>query len=246
MALTTKQAHALRCMMSGQNIFLSGEAGTGKSFVLQEFLAKTNRNTVVCAPTGIAAINVGGTTLHRVFKVPMDPIGPDRKPSKVEEVVEKADIIVIDEISMCRFDVFEFVAKSILKADQETKRRRQLIVVGDFLQLPPVIPDRDRKALEHYWGEEFVRDGFAFQAPMWNYFDFVTVVLDEVMRQKGDSDFVTKLNDVRRGNADALEWFNRHHAPRQPGISICATNKEAESINSAETDRIRGRPCLKV
>ena len=241
MALTAGQSAALHAMNAGRNVFLSGEAGTGKSFVLRTFLEQTDRNVVVCAPTGIAAINVGGTTLHRAFKVPMDPIGPEKEPQTVQEVIEKAQTIVIDEISMCRFDVFEFVAKSIRKAEKKAKHKKQLIVVGDFLQLPPVVTDKDRKALDFLWGDDAVRDGFAFQAPMWQDFDFVTVVLDEVMRQKGDSDFVTKLNDVRRGRVDALDWFNANAAAKQPGICLCATNKEAERINSTEIEKLKGR-----
>ncbi len=238
--LTAKQNDALQRMLAGQNIFLSGEAGTGKSFVLREFLANTNRKVVVCAPTGVAAIHVSGSTLHRIFKIPMEPIGPRDIPGTPQEVIVNADTIVIDEVSMCRFDVFEYVAKEIRKAEEQSSKK-QVIVVGDFLQLPPVITDADRQALNLYWGKDFVKDGFAFQAPLWSSFEFATIILDEVVRQKDNSEFVLKLNDIRKGKADAIDWFNRNHAPKQPGICICSTNKEAESINAHEIDKLNGR-----
>lgn len=239
MALTKKQNEALKYMQEGENVFLSGEAGTGKSFVLREFLARTDRKVVVCAPTGIAAINVAGTTLHRVFKVPVEPILPGREPKKSQEVIDKADTIVIDEISMCRFDAFEFVTKSIRLSEKKTGKK-QLIVVGDFLQLPPVLTDKDRKILNEGWGQDVVGDGFAFQGPAWKSFNFRMVVLDEVVRQRGNLDFVTKLNAVRRGNAAALEWFNQNHNPeKQKGICICALNKETERINKDEISQLK-------
>lgn len=260
--LTKGQRIALQALESGRNVFLSGEAGTGKSYVLNQFLAKnTRKNILVCAPTGIAAINVNGSTLHRVFGVPIEPIGPTKNPMKTSETVQKADIIIIDEISMCRFDCFEYVAKAIKLAEKEAQNKeyakaeklhrepitlppKQLIVVGDFFQLPPVITDKDRPVLENYWGRIMnVGDGFAFQAPMWSTFDFVTIVLDEVMRQKGDLDFVANLNCIRRGDKSAIAWFNAQSAQKvQKGIHLCSTNKAAEQINLQEAAKLKGFP----
>ena len=246
--LNKGQEIAMKTLKSGRNVFLSGEAGTGKSYVLNQFIKESvGKNILVCAPTGIAAINVHGSTLHRVFKVPIEPISPKKKPTRTSDVVQKADIIIIDEISMCRFDCFEYVAKSIRLAEEEMKiknnkkARKQLIVVGDFFQLPPVITDKDRLVLEKYWGKEFnVGDGFAFQAPMWQEFDFVTVLLDEVMRQK-DIDFVTNLNKVRRGDRTGLYWFGGKSAKqKQPGIYLCGTNKAATARNSVEAAKLNG------
>ena len=205
-------------------------------------MEQTRKKVIVCAPTGIAAINVGGTTLHRIFRVPIEPIAPTHEPSSSQEKVEKADIIIIDEISMCRFDAFEYVAKSIRMAERESGRKKQVIVVGDFLQLPPVLPDKDRKVLELYWGEGEVKDGFAFQAPAWKEFDFRTIVLDEVVRQQGDIDFVTNLNAVRKGNDSALEWFNKNSVKAQEkAIYICGTNREADEINQSKAAELKGK-----
>lgn len=258
--LNKGQVKAMKVLKSGKNVFLSGEAGTGKSYVLNQFIKESRKkNILVCAPTGIAAINVHGSTLHRVFKVPIEPISPWKNPIKTSDAVQEADIIIIDEISMCRFDCFEYVAKAIRLAEREMQSKinkkaavmgvtpnktatKQLIVVGDFFQLPPVITEKDRTVLEKYWGKEFnVGDGFAFQAPMWNDFDFVTIVLDEVMRQK-NLDFVTNLNKVRCGDGTALAWFNEKAAKqKQKGIYLCTTNKAAASLNAVEAGRLKGK-----
>lgn len=258
--LNKGQEKAMKALRSGRNVFLSGEAGTGKSYVLNQFIKESRKkNILVCAPTGIAAINVHGSTLHRVFKVPIEPISPRKNPMKTSDAVQEADIIIIDEISMCRFDCFEYVAKAIRLAEKEMQSKinkkaavmgavpnrtgkKQLIVVGDFFQLPPVITEKDRTVLEKYWGRELnVGDGFAFQAPMWKDFDFVTIVLDEVMRQK-DFDFVTNLNKVRCGDRTALSWFNANAAKqKQNGIYLCATNKAAASLNAVEAGKLKGK-----
>lgn len=257
--LNKSQKQALNLLESGKNVFLSGEAGTGKSFVLNYFINKNkHKNIIVTAPTGIAAININGSTLHRTFNVPIEPISPKKAPLKTNETIQKADIIIIDEISMCRFDCFEYVAKCIKLAEKEVqdkenkeaiKKRvkpiilppKQVIVVGDFFQLPPVITEKDRIVLENYWKKTMnVGDGFAFQSPMWKEFNFVTVVLTEQMRQKGNADFVTNLNKIRKGDKEALKWFNKNASKiEQKGIYLCATNKEAEKINNQESAKIK-------
>ena len=123
--LSEEQKVAFDRLMNGNNIFLSGEAGTGKSFVTQAFIQrcqKEKKNVMVTAPTGVAAINVGGSTIHRTFRVPVRPLVEDRKFAKVPNEVKEADIIIIDEISMCRIDLFEYAAQIILAA-QRMKRK---------------------------------------------------------------------------------------------------------------------------
>lgn len=262
--LNKGQKQALNVLNSGRNVFLSGEAGTGKSFVLNHFL-KQNRykNILITAPTGIAAININGSTLHRVFKVPIEPISPTKAVLKTSETIQKADIIVIDEISMCRFDCFEYVAKAIKLAEKEAQAKenakalrlrkepsalppKQVIVVGDFFQLPPVITEKDRNVLDNYWNKIMqIGNGFAFQAPMWNEFNFVTVILTEQMRQKDNFDFVTNLNKIRKGDKEALKWFNTNaNKKKQKGIYLCATNKSAEQINIQESAKIKQKPYI--
>ena len=115
--------------------------------------------------------------------------------------------------------------------------------MGDFFQLPPVITEKDRPVLERYWGEQMsVGDGFAFQAPMWKEFQFLTVILDEPIRQREDVLFVNNLNKIRCGETSALKWLERNAAQeKQIGISLCPTNKAAEAINTLESEKLKGK-----
>ena len=258
--LTDDQKRALAILESGNNVFLTGEAGTGKSFVLQEFMHRNkDKNIIVCAFTGVAAINVGGSTIHRVFKAPLGVIKPEEFNAEPPEAVIKADIIVIDEISMCRIDLFEYVVRTIRYADEkkqedenvkalnegraiETICPKQLIVVGDFYQLAPVITDKDGMALQNFWSRRSLCDGFAFASSLWEELGFKNVVLKEIVRQSGDPDYIENLNKIRRGDKSGLEWFNDSisRTPIPDGIFLCGRNDQANAINKEKSDALPG------
>lgn len=239
---TASQENAMKLFDSGRNVFLSGEAGTGKSFVLNAYLEKIRgkKNVFICAPTGIAAINVGGVTLHRAFQIPMHPLGPCSQPENISKSLLQADVIVIDEISMCQFDVFQYVAQCIFEAEMRSGKRKQLIVVGDFYQLPPVITGRDRTALFELWGCD-VGDGYAFQAPLWGSFQFEHAFLKEIVRQKDDTAFLECLNKLRHGDKSVLNWINSNsNKSASRSIYLCPTNKEADGKNAAASQKLKG------
>ena len=240
--LTNSQRRAIEAFESGRNVFLSGEAGTGKSFVLNYYLAGIHgKNIIVCASTGIAALNIDGITMHRAFAIPTHPLGPNDKPEQISKELLSADVIVIDEISMARFDAFQYVAKSIHMAEEKSRRHKQLILIGDFFQLPPVVTTHDRDILETMWGREMVRNGFAFQAPLWNSFDFVNILLTDSMRQRDDQSFLNCLNQLRQGKPDCIKWLNSNASKSDvPGIKICPRNRDVERINSVESDKLEG------
>ena len=145
--LNKEQQEALEFINSGENIFLTGDAGTGKSFLLDHYIDNTKKKVLVCAPTGVAALNVKGTTIHRAFKI--FDFGPiiTTDVRKCPREIEEADVIVIDEISMCRIDIFDFIARTLLFKQLDRHKSTQLIVVGDFFQLPPVMTQSDRETL---------------------------------------------------------------------------------------------------
>lgn len=235
MKLTKSQKEAMDLLLKGQNIFLTGEAGTGKSFLLNQFVTKVkDKNVLLTAPTGIAALNINGATLHRTFHLATDIVGLAQEPSEgsISDVVKKADILIIDEISMCRLDVFEKVLKSILKAD----RKIQIVLVGDFLQLPPVLVEKEKGAYESYHGKKI----FAFESDLWKEFNFVTKQLTEVVRQK-DLDFIANLNKCRYGDKSCLDYFNNLDNKVENVIQICGRNKDVKMINNSALRKLKGK-----
>ena len=143
-SLTKSQQRAYKAIMSGLNVFLTGHAGTGKSYLLniiRHELSDAGKNVVVAAPTGIAAINVGGTTLHRLFELKPD-IYSDRA-ERIPSVLKRTDVLIIDEISMVRSDLFEMMNQICqkVKGNSLPFGGIPLVVVGDMFQLPPIVSD---------------------------------------------------------------------------------------------------------
>ena len=237
-SFTAGQAEAFEALCSGRNVFLSGNAGTGKSYVLNAFIDELERREVpylAMAPTGIAAQNLrNGTTIHRTLKIGfgvLDPHDENRK-TLTRKVLNKAEVIIIDEISMCRVDLFERVMNMVLAA-KRVSGRKQVVLVGDFFQLPPVVSDGDRRVLMQLWpGND---DGYAFKSPLWTGMGFEPHVLTEVKRQN-DPEFIDQLNRARIGDRGCVDYFNdRSVSDRKRAdpddLWLCASNRMASTIN---------------
>lgn len=230
---TPSQQKALRLLKDGKNVFLTGKAGTGKSFITREFIKmNSSKNILICAPTGIAALNIGGSTIHRAFGAPIGIIEPNRQCQSKEkmETIDKAEIVLIDEISMCRTDLFGFVARTILAS----KRKKQIVCVGDFYQLPPVLTDDDADAYKQLYGESL----YAFQSPYWSQLDMQTIELQEVVRQK-DKSFISALTRIRAGVPD-FRVFKQDQKPLRNAVTITSTNKQAKAINDRHMKKLEG------
>lgn len=248
---TPGQAEAMDALLSGRNVFLSGNAGTGKSYVLNAFIEELEEREVpylAMAPTGIAAQNLhNGTTIHRTLQVGFGVLDPhdENKKTLTRKVLNKAEVIIIDEVSMCRIDLFERVMNMVLAA-KRVSGRKQVVLVGDFFQLPPVVTDDDRKVLMQLWpGND---DGYAFKSPLWKGMGFEPHVLTEVVRQS-DPEFIGQLNRARIGDRDCIGYFNersvsdRKRAPADD-LWLCATNRMASTINDervGELERMGAR-----
>lgn len=225
---------------SNQNYFLTGNAGVGKSYlinVLTEFCEDNMINIAKAAPTGIAAVNIHGTTLHKLFKLPLSIV--ERKPSdkqlsNIKQKIQYIDILIIEEISMVRVDIFENIMRQIEEANklrsQCGKNPIQIILSGDVGQIPPVITDNDRKNYKDLYNTDIDEEG-CYNSAYWDIMDFKPLILSQVMRQN-DTKFCNALDNIKIGIANGLDYINKNSAT-QPnnGIWLCGYNKTANNIN---------------
>lgn len=242
--LNNDQQYAKGLMDKGYNVFLTGEAGTGKSYVLNEYIKDCEdkkKQVMVVAPTGIAALNVNGATIHRAFRAPIGPIID--KPKQLPKTLLNVDVLICDEISMCRIDLFDFMIYQVMKAIQyrrnHGKKDIQIIVVGDFFQLPPVLTPKDNEVLKHIYKN--LDKGFAFESKFWKYCGFIKVILREPMRQSNDS-FLSNLNKARIGDRSCVRYFNDNASSFYDDnvLSIVGKNATAEAINTAKVNELVG------
>jgi hypothetical protein len=230
--LTSSQKQAIKLLDAGYNVFLTGKAGTGKSFLVDYFVEKhKEKNIIKCAPTGVAALNICGATIHRTFGVPIRLLAHnDILTSRDKlDVLEKADIILIDEISMCRIDVFEYVIRSLRRININNK---QLIFVGDFYQLPPVLTDNDRLSFRNIYGDRL----YAFESDMWNSSNLLTIELAEVKRQT-EKKFLDSLSNIREGIPD-FGIFQIANRADDNAVSLCPKRVQAKQINDNHLNRL--------
>lgn len=227
---------------SSRNILVTGPGGTGKTTLVKEYIEKTKEKVILCATTGTAAVNLGGVTIHRMFSVPVPAYGEriTSKQDKSVETVSKSDCIVIDEISMCTNDVFSFMWRVLKKAEKIKGSRIRLIVVGDFLQLPPVVTKTGAKMLAKCGLDT---SGWCFACKEWMDARFLPVELTEIKRQD-EADYIDHLNQIRKGDTSDIGWFSEHvtdeYTMPTDAIYICGTNSEADAVNAARLSELEG------
>ena len=240
--LGVEQMKGFDILISSNNVFLTGEAGTGKTYLLNrylKYLSIMNKSVLICAPTGIAAANYPtGTTIHKAFGIL--PIPSIISPKEiVNPIVEDIDTIIIDEISMVRIDIFEYIIRTIEDFQKIHNKNIQLIVCGDFFQLPPVILDKERAILNQLF-PGFV-EGFAFESLLWKERNFKNICLKEIHRQK-DSEFISALNNVRKGInvVESIKYINEHACKQriEGALEIHATNSRVNSINISNLNKL--------
>lgn len=230
---------------SNSSVFLTGKAGTGKSTLLNYIINNTDKSMVRLAPTGIAAINIGGQTIHQFFRFRVRPFLPDDRGlrffNKVKKICQNVDTFIIDEVSMVRADLMTAIDLSLKRYLKNSKPfgGKQMLFVGDLFQLPPIL---DRKNLEETDIIEHNYDTpFFFGAPVFDEFDLNVIELNHTYRQT-DPEFVSILDKVRTGkvNQNDLDILNRRYTPFKSSrryddkkISLTPRTRQAENINSS-------------
>lgn len=241
---------------TGSNLFLTGKAGTGKTTFLRHLRDNAHKRMIVLAPTGVAAINAGGMTIHSFFQLPFSPYIPgfgfpqetDRKRyqfSKAKRhVLNTLDLLVIDEVSMVRPDTLDAIDE-ILRRYRDSSQPFggvQLLLIGDMRQLAPIIPDAYRDMLQPHY-----RSPYFFESRALADAGYMTVELQTVYRQN-DTEFVGMLNSIRDGRAthSVLEALNRRVDPAKAAsaadttIRLTTHNRQADSINASRMDALAG------
>jgi hypothetical protein len=245
---------------TSQSFFLTGKAGTGKTTLLKKFLTETTKNTIVVAPTGVAAINAGGVTIHSMFGLPLTSFIPNndfvdlnvannrsslkrhmRFRKEKRKLFQELDLLIIDEISMVRadlLDAIDFILQEV-RQNREAFGGLQVIFIGDLYQLPPVVKEDQWHLLREYYESPFFFDSYA-----WKNANAFIVELDHIYRQQ-DEKFIHILNNVRNGEVEEedLEILNENYESytnfgEKEYITLCTHNRQADAINNEELARL--------
>lgn len=251
---------------TNRNIFLTGKAGTGKTTFLHDLKKSSPKRMVVMAPTGVAAINAGGVTIHSFFQLPFHPYVPsfyltEKSPVNPDDqkettgykmsrekinIIRSLDLLVIDEISMVRADTLDAVDSAL----RRYKNRYlpfggvQLLMIGDLQQLAPVVKDDDREILDKYYNSPFFFGSRALCST-----DFVTIELKHIYRQN-DKVFINLLNKVRENLVDSevLNELNKRYIPdfdpdsNGGHITLTTHNYQAQALNDSKLEKLSGKP----
>ncbi len=246
------------------SLFLTGKAGTGKSTFLRYICANTRKKHVVLAPTGIAAINVGGATLHSFFKIPFHPLLPNdvkfsekniretlKYTGEKRKIIREVELIIIDEISMVRADIIDFIDKVLriyTRNRHEPFGGKQMLFVGDIYQLEPVLREEDRQLLQPFYPSPFFFDAHAFRQ-----MHLACIELTKVYRQE-DPQFISLLDRIRNNTItqSELSLLNSHVSSasnedgQQLAITLSTRRDTVDYINEQRLEQLPGDTvCLK-
>lgn len=234
-----------------EHIFVTGRAGTGKSTLLEHLAWNTSKQLVICAPTGVAALNVGGQTIHSLFRLPIGVIADHEieQSAELKKLLNAIDTLVVDEVSMVNADLLDAMDRSLRQARQKPNEPFggvQLVLFGDPFQLAPVPGDGDERAYftDHY------RSMWFFDAKVWQEADLVIYELGTIHRQH-ELEFKQLLNAVRYGMVTAemagrLNSVGARPAPDDGAITLATTNATVNRINAAALARLPGRALTAV
>lgn len=235
---------------TSRSIFLTGKAGTGKTTFLKKVVECSRKRPIVVAPTGVAAINAGGVTIHSFFQLPFSPYVPGAKiesrfdfSKEKRKIIASIDLLIIDEISMVRADLLDAIDMVLRRFRDHSQPFGgvQMLMIGDLAQLTPVVTPEDERMLKPYYDTPYFFGSKALQQV-----DYVTIQLEHVYRQQDES-FISLLNEVRNGHpsAEALARLNSRSQAisdnaRNPegAIRLTTHNNKAKEYNEAELQKL--------
>ncbi|WP_264566040.1 helix-turn-helix domain-containing protein [Flavobacterium sp. N3904] len=267
-SLSEAAAYALRFInQTHQSVFLTGKAGTGKTTLLRQIIATTHKNTVVVAPTGIAALNAGGVTIHSMFQLPFGGFIPDNSAPQFSDttkfetkatlrrhfkmsgqkraVIRNMELLIIDEVSMLRADLLDAMDYMM-----QTVRKKsapfggvQVLFIGDLLQLPPIIRDEEWRTLRNYY-----RGKFFFHAHVIQHYPPLYIELSKIYRQTDDR-FISVLNNLRNNEITPtdIQMLNEFVKPNfdlkanKGFITLTTHNAKADVMNAQSLEDLEGK-----
>lgn len=230
---------------TGISTFLTGKAGTGKTTFLRTLKEQSNKCSIIVAPTGVAAINAGGVTIHSFFQLPFSPFIPNTNiknkfdySKEKRKIIRTLDLLIIDEISMVRADILDAI-DSVLRRFREPQKPFggvQLLMIGDLQQLTPVVTPEEEELLHNYYETPYF-----FSSKALRNINYVTIELTHVYRQQNKT-FITLLNNIREGKVseDDLQLLNKRYNPNfrpkegSDYIRLTTHNRMAESYNEEQ------------
>jgi phosphoribosylformylglycinamidine (FGAM) synthase PurS component len=270
-SISEAAVYALRFInQTQQSVFLTGKAGTGKTTLLREIIATTHKNTVVVAPTGIAALNAGGVTIHSMFQLPFGGFIPDNSAPQFSDttkfetkatlrrhfkmsgqkraVIRNMELLIIDEVSMLRADLLDAMDYMM-----QTVRKKsvpfggvQVLFIGDLLQLPPIIRDEEWRTLRNYY-----RGKFFFHAHVVQQYPPLYIELSKIYRQTDDR-FISVLNNLRNNKITAsdIQTLNEFVKPdfdlkaNKGFITLTTHNAKADVMNAQSLEDLEGKQMM--
>lgn len=260
---------AARCInQTNKPVFLTGKAGTGKTTFLRNIIEKTHKNAIIVAPTGIAAINAGGVTIHSQFGIPFGLFIPDSS-YKVEQaqvkintpytlvkhlnmrdqkrkLLQELELLIIDEVSMLRadlLDTIDFVLKSVRRQQHRAFGGVQVLFIGDLMQLPPVVKEEEWSVLRNYYNSIYFFDAQVLKAEKPVYIE-----LDKIYRQS-DNTFIDLLNNLRNNKVTQanIDLLNTYYKPdfdltsALNTITLTTHNQKADTLNRSALQELKGK-----
>lgn len=245
-------AQALQALEhSHDHLFITGKAGVGKSTLLNYFTEHSDKNIVTLAPTGVAALNVNGQTIHRFFNFYIDVTVEKIKNKEIapfsKKIYKKLETIIIDEISMVRADMMDCIDAFLQLYGPRPNTPFggvQMIFIGDLYQLPPVVPNAEKEIFRTYYDSPYF-----FSAHVFKQTQFKTIELEQIYRQS-DPEFIHLLNQVRNNTITwpELKLLNQRclQTKETPSETYCiqltTVNQKADAINQSQLDQLPGIP----